>query len=141
MKALIVTVDEREEELLDRILAVVHGNVTAFEPQKQDSYCLVFPGLSIDGLHHTVLCGGREIELTHVEFEILYLLAKHPGIVFSKEQIYDAVRGEAGDGDGSIITNHIHNIREKIEPDPARPVYIQTIWGVGYRFNSGKKME
>lgn len=67
---MILEVEDDEEELLDRILAVVHGNVTEFEPQKQDSYCLVFSGLSIDGLHHTVLCDGREIELTHLELDL-----------------------------------------------------------------------
>ena len=66
---------------------------------------------------------NQEIELTYTEFEIFKLLAKHPGIVFSKERIYD------------IVISHIRNIREKIEDNPSKPTYIQTVWGVGYRFN------
>lgn len=71
----------------------------------------------------------------HTEFEILKLLAKHPGIVFSKEQIYDIVWKESYSGDYNIVMSHIRNIREKIEDNPSKPIYIQTVWGVGYRFN------
>ena len=74
---------------------------------------------------------NQEIELTYTEFEIFKLLAKHPGIVFSKEQIYDIVWKESYSGDYNIVMSHIRNIREKIE----QPIYIQTVWGVGYRFN------
>lgn len=74
---------------------------------------------------------NQEIELTYTGFEILKLLAKHPGIVFSKERIYDIVWKESYSGDYNIVMSHIRNIREKIE----QPIYIQTVWGVGYRFN------
>ena len=67
--------------------------------------------------------------------EILKLLAKHSGIVFSKEQIYDIVWKESYSGDYNIVMSHIRNIREKIEDNPSKPIYIQTVWGVGYRFN------
>ena len=63
------------------------------------------------------------------------LAPKHPGIVFSKEQIYDIVWKEAYSGDYNIVMSHIRNIREKIEDNPSKPIYIQTVWGVGYRFN------
>ena len=69
------------------------------------------------------------------EFEILLLLAQNAGIVFSKEQIYDGVWKEPYFGDYNIVMSHIRNIREKIEDNPSKPVYIQTVWGVGYRFN------
>ena len=68
-------------------------------------------------------------------FEIFKLLAKHPGIVFSKERIYDIVWKESYSGDYNIVMSHIRNIREKIEDNPSKPTYIQTVWGVGYRFN------
>ena len=57
------------------------------------------------------------------------------GIVFSKEQIYDSVWKEPYSSDYNIVMSHIHNIREKIEDNPSKPIYIQTVWGVGYRFN------
>ena len=84
---------------------------------------------------HTEINNKKEIELTYTEFEILKLLAKHPGIVFSKEQIYDIVWKESYSGDYNIVMSHIRNIREKIEDNPSKPIYIQTVWGVGYRFN------
>ena len=86
-------------------------------------------------IQHQVYKGGLEIALTYTEFEILILLAKHPGKVFSKEKIYDTIWKEPYYGDYNIIMSHIRNIREKIEDDPSKPVYIQTVWGVGYRFN------
>lgn len=76
-----------------------------------------------------------EITLTYTEFEILQLLASNPGTVFSKEQIYDIVWKELYSGDYNIVMSHVRNIREKIEDNPSKPVYIQTVWGVGYRFN------
>ena len=82
-----------------------------------------------------VTCHGRRADLTFTEFEILQLLAQNPGRVFNKEQIYDIVWKEPYDGDYNIVMSHIRHIREKIEDDPSHPVYIQTVWGVGYRFN------
>ena len=82
-----------------------------------------------------VTCHGRSADLTFTEFEILQLLAQNPGQVFSKEQIYDIVWKEPYDGDYNIVMSHIRHIRAKIEDDPSHPVYIQTVWGVGYRFN------
>ena len=75
------------------------------------------------------------LNLPYTEFEILLLLAQNAGIVFSKEQIYDSVWKEPYFGDYNIVMGHIRNIREKIEDNPSKPVYIQTVWGVGYRFN------
>ena len=77
----------------------------------------------------------NEIELTYTEFEILLLLAQNIGRVFSKEQIYNRVWKEPYIGDHNIVMSHIRNIREKIEDNPSKPIYIQTVWGVGYRFN------
>ena len=82
-----------------------------------------------------VIHGETEIELTYTEFEILLLLAQNAGIVFSKEQIYDCVWKEPYFGDYNIVMSHIRNLREKIEDNPSKPMYIQTVWGVGYHFN------
>ena len=77
----------------------------------------------------------EHIYLTFYEFEILFLLVKNPGRVFSKEQIYDIIWNEPYSGDYNVVMRHICNIREKIEDDPGQPLYIQTVRGVGYRFN------
>ena len=96
---------------------------------------LCFDGLYIDKRKRIVVRKENEIDLTYTEFEILLLLAQNAGIVFSKEQIYDSVWKEPYFGDYNIVMSHIRNIREKIEDNHSKPVYIQTIWGVGYRFN------
>ena len=74
----------------------------------------------------------EHIYLTFYEFEILFLLVKNPGRVFSKEQIYDIIWNEPYSGDYNVVMRHICNIREKIEDDPGQPLYIQTVRGVGY---------
>lgn len=86
-------------------------------------------------VQRVIIRENQEIKLTYTEFEIFKLLAKHPGIVFSKERIYDIVWKESYSGDYNIVMSHIRNIREKIEDNPSKPTYIQTVWGVGYRFN------
>ena len=96
---------------------------------------LCFEGLYIDKCTRIVVHKENEIDLAYTEFEILLLLAQNAGIVFSKEQIYDSVWKEPYFGDYNIVMSHIRNIREKIEDNPSKPVYIQTVWGVGYRFN------
>lgn len=96
---------------------------------------LIFSDLEIDITKRFVKKQQEEIILTFTEFEILLLLAQNAGIVFSKEQIYDGVWKEPYFGDYNIVMSHIRNIREKIEDNPSKPVYIQTVWGVGYRFN------
>lgn len=96
---------------------------------------LYFDNLSISPDKREVTRNNRQIKLTFTEFEILYLLAQNPGKVFSKEQIYDIVWKEPYSGDYNIVMSHIRNIREKIEDNPSKPVYVQTVWGVGYRFN------
>ena len=77
----------------------------------------------------------NEIQLTYTEFEILLLLAQNAGIVFSKEQIYDSVWKEPYFGNYNIVMSRIRNVREKIEDNPSKSIYIQTVWSGGYRFN------
>lgn len=96
---------------------------------------LYFDDMSISPDRREVTRNNRKIKLTFTEFEILNLLAQNPGKVFSKEQIYNIVWKEPYSGDYNIVMSHIRNIREKIEDNPSKPVYIQTVWGVGYRFN------
>jgi DNA-binding response OmpR family regulator len=89
--------------------------------------------LTIDTVQHTVKLGGRMIDLTPTEFDILVVLAKQPKRVFSRLQIMEAAQGNAFEGYERTIDAHIKNLRNKLEPDPRNPRYIQTVFGVGYK--------
>ena len=78
--------------------------------------------------------GEKKVSLSRREFEILYLLAGHPGRIFSREMILDLVFGESGEPFDRAVDSHIKNIRKKIEKDPSHPVLIITIYGAGYKF-------
>ena len=78
---------------------------------------------------------GKALTLTAKEFDLLHFLACHPGQVFSREQLLDQVWGYTYAGEASTVTVHVRHLREKIEPDVANPHLIETVWGVGYRFN------
>lgn len=76
---------------------------------------------------------GQEVELKHKEYELLHYLMSNPEIVFSKEQLYERIWGMDALGASKTVAVHIGRLREKLEKDPANPVYIQTVWGAGYR--------
>ena len=122
---LILTFEDSEEEILNHIVSYVSTGTKEFQVVENARTELRFDGL--------------EIDLTFTEFEILHLLARNPGRVFSKEQIYNSVWKEPYFGDYNIVMSHIRNIREKIEDNPSKPIYIQTVWGVGYKFNNKLK--
>lgn len=88
---------------------------------------LCFEKLYIDKRKRVVVCKENEIDLTYTEFEILLLLAQNAGIVFNKERIYDRIWKEPYYGDYNIVMSHIRNIREKIEDNPSKTIYIQTV--------------
>ena len=97
---------------------------------------LEYENLLIDPKYRVVRMNGIEIELTNYEFGILYLLARNPGQVFTRGQIYTQVWSSPYYGADDSVSSLIRRIRKKIEPDRARPVYILTVWGVGYKFNN-----
>lgn len=130
---LILTFEDKEHDLMNRILSLV--NDESFQVLNMAKNPMLYPGLEINEINRSVVRNENEIELTFIEFEILRLLARNPGVVFTKEQIYDIVWNAPYSGDYNIVTSHIRHIREKIEDEPAKPIYIQTVWGVGYRFN------
>jgi DNA-binding response OmpR family regulator len=76
---------------------------------------------------------GLPLDLTTTEFQLLAALARHPGRVFTRTQLLDAVRGAAGEAFDRAIDAHVKNIRRKIEPDPRKPRYLLTVYGVGYK--------
>jgi DNA-binding response OmpR family regulator len=81
-----------------------------------------------------VLVDGEEAQLTVREYDLLRFLARHPSQVFSRDQLMDAVWQYSFYTDTSTVTVHIRRLRSKIEADPSRPKRLQTVWGVGYRF-------
>jgi DNA-binding response OmpR family regulator len=81
-----------------------------------------------------VLRGIEEVTLTQREFDLLLFLARHPGTVFSREQLMDAVWQYSFYSDTSTVTVHVRRLRAKIERVPDEPRHVQTVWGVGYRF-------
>jgi DNA-binding response OmpR family regulator len=90
--------------------------------------------LRINALTRRVYRNDQEIELKNKEYELLYFLVTNPDIVFSKEMLYERIWGMDVYGDTKTVAVHINRLREKLEPDPANPVYIHTVWGAGYRF-------
>lgn len=90
--------------------------------------------LTIDLSRHKVSVGSQNIDLTPTEFELLTVLAREPGRVFSRMQLLQEALGETYEGYERTIDAHIKNLRAKIEPDPKKPRYVETVFGVGYRF-------
>ncbi len=90
--------------------------------------------LIIDCERHKVMVGGRPVELTSKEFTLLVHFARCPGKVFRRAQLLDQVWGSSYEGYEHTVNSHINRLRSKIEKDPDRPHYIQTVWGVGYKF-------
>jgi DNA-binding response OmpR family regulator len=95
---------------------------------------LSFDGLSIDPTSRVVTVKENPVELTAKEFDMLYLLARHPKQVFTREQLLDRVWGGAQYIDPGTVTVHVRRLREKIEEEPSKPVRLLTVWGVGYKF-------
>ena len=90
--------------------------------------------LEIDLPGHTARRGGEPLRLTPTEFNLLAVLAQNPGQTFTREQLLDRTHGIAYDGFDRSIDSHIKNLRRKVEPDPLNPIYILTVYGVGYKF-------
>ena len=131
----------KEEYVLKNVLSNRLGSFENKTQLKEEIACekLAFAGMEIYASKRLVYRGEKEVNITFTEFEILHLLARNPGRVFSKEQIYNSVWKEPYFGDYNIVMSHIRNIREKIEDNPSKPIYIQTVWGVGYKFNNKLK--
>ena len=120
------------QELVSRVKAVLRR--TRGSVPGSAEHALEFVGLRIDPKTHLVQVQGKEESLTVKEFDLLWLLARHPRQVFSREQLLDLVWGMTDYVDPSTVTVHVRRLREKIEPDPSNPRHIQTVWGVGYKF-------
>ncbi len=119
-------------ELVSRVRA--HLRRRRLDARPSERNVLEFPGLTIDRTRRQVVAGGADVDLTAAQFEILSMLASHPGRVYSRGQMMEPVWGSGFSGDSRAADVHVQNIRRKIEPDPKNPRYIQTVRGMGYRF-------
>jgi DNA-binding response OmpR family regulator len=121
-------------ELIARVRAVLRRTQKdAIEPD-----VLRAANIVLDRAGRTVTVGSRAVDLTPSEFAILATLMAAPGQVFSRLDLLDRVSGEAYEGYERTIDVHIRNLRTKIEPDPKHPIYIDTVYGMGYRFAAQK---
>jgi len=132
---LILTFGDDENEMFQSMVDYFNTQVESVQVFDSAKNMRRYGELEIDVYKRIVTKSNKEISLTYTEFEILQLLAENAGRVFSKEQIYNSIWKEPYLGDYNIVMSHIRNIREKIEDSPSKPIYIQTVWGIGYRFN------
>ena len=129
-----VTKPFRPRELVSRVRAHLRRRRLDSKVAPQERSRLEFPGLKVDLFGRQVLADGELVELTAKEFDVLSLLASHPGRVYSREQIMRHLWNGEFFGEARAADVHIQHIRKKIEPDPKNPRYVQTVRGAGYRF-------
>lgn len=117
-------------ELVARVRAVLRRT----EGERVVEQTITVGDVTVDLERHTVTVRGEAVELTPTEFDLLAVLIQNPGRVFTRMQLLDKVQGYAYEGYERTIDAHIKNLRKKIEPEPAEPRYILTLYGVGYKF-------
>jgi DNA-binding response OmpR family regulator len=117
-------------ELAARVRTVLRRS----SPDLPKAERLSFDGLELEAATREVKRSGKLLRLTAKEFDLLWFMASHPRQVFSRDQLMDRVWGYEAALDTGTVTVHIRRLREKIEDDPSQPRFLQTVWGVGYRF-------
>lgn len=122
------------DELIARILSLIR-RYTRFNREEDGTKLLIYEGLAIDRESRIVTTEKGSFELLPKEFDLLLFCAENQGKILTKKQIYEAVWGEEYVYDDSNIMAVISRLRKKLEENPGRPKYIQTVKGIGYRFN------
>ena len=117
-------------ELAARIKTVLRRT----EKTGQASKVLRVADIILDQEDHFITVANREVRLTPSEFDLLAILMSAPGRVFSRPDLLESIQGNSFEGIARTIDQHVRNLRAKIEPDPTQPRYIETVFGVGYRF-------
>lgn len=135
-KMVLLTLNEREEKVIDKIIAAITDYIQLDTMQVVYAPVLSFPGLEIRQSQRRVFQDEKEVNLTRLEYSTLVFLASNPGIVFTQTQIFEAVWNMDSDSCHSSVSNVICNLRKKIEPDSKKPIYIKTVLGVGYKFDT-----
>jgi len=124
----------RLSELILRVRAILRRTGGAQVGTSAEERPLRFREMEINRSSRVVTIRDRQIELTPKEFDLLWLLASHPGHVFSREALLQRVWHSEYTGDEAALTVCVRRLREKIENDPGHPDYVKTIWGIGYKF-------
>ena len=120
-------------EVKARIKAIIR-RISKRDKNQKDDKVIIKGEMQIDCESRRVIIGGKEINLTAKEFDLLELLAMNPGKVYSRENLLNIVWGYEYPGDARTVDVHIRRLREKIETNPSDPKYVYTKWGVGYYF-------
>jgi two-component system, OmpR family, response regulator ResD len=118
-------------ELVARVEAVLRRTAP---PAVEDQPPIVHGPLRVEPASRRVTLDGKDLALTMREFDLLAFFAENPGRVYSRDQLMEAVWGEPFFDDTSTVTVHVRRLRAKLDDDPAEPRFIETVWGVGYRF-------
>ncbi|MBP7332846.1 MAG: Transcriptional regulatory protein SrrA [Firmicutes bacterium ADurb.Bin373] len=118
-------------ELALRVKAVLRR---ISEQKVKSENSLKYGSLVLDYDRRVVEKNGQKVELTPKEFELLWLMASNPNRVFTKSHLLDKIWDSSFYGDDNTVTVHIRKLREKIETNPSKPVFIKTVWGTGYKF-------
>ena len=121
-------------ELVARIKAQLRRSEADINASASEQPRLECDDLRVDTDKRQVYVNDKEVVLTAREFDLLYHFMTHPGHVFSRNQLLEQVWGYGYDGYEHTVNSHINRLRAKIEHDPAKPRYILTVWGIGYRF-------
>lgn len=121
-------------ELIARVKAHIARYQRLILDATQNGVVLAVGELEVHIESRRVLRKGNELILANKEFDLLVFLMQNPDVVFSKNTLFNRIWGMDSMGETSTVTVHINRIREKVEPDPGNPCYIETVWGVGYRF-------
>ncbi len=121
-------------ELVARVKAHIARYERLLTNNKPENEIIEIRGIKIDKTARRVFVNGEEKSFTTKEFDLLTFLAEHPNHVYTKEELFREIWDMDSIGDIATVTVHIKKIREKIEADTSNPQYIETIWGVGYRF-------
>ena len=122
-------------ELMARVKAIFR-RIESLKKRLPGGDSLSIGPLAIDVAGRQVRVGDEPTSLTAREFDLLLHFARHPGCVFSRAQLLDSVWGYGHDGYEHTVNSHINRLRAKIEPDPAQPAFIRTVWGVGYKLET-----
>lgn len=123
-------------ELVARVKSHLNRYERLKSSSKTEQDIIVVSDLKINQKAHVVIKNNEEIRMPVKEFELLYYLATHPNEVVSKEKLFEYIWGFDYMGDSATVTVHINRVREKIEDNPSRPKYIETVWGAGYKFKA-----
>ena len=121
-------------ELIARVKAILRRVDTRTDPST-DGNTIQAGELVLEHTKRSTTIGNKSIDLTAREFDLLWHFARHPGQVFTRTQLLDSVWGYCHDGYEHTVNSHINRLRSKIEDDPSNPVYVLTVWGVGYKFS------